>query len=175
LDAPIITNIATSGNRNPNGISRRHEGENPDRGEQPDGGLAYQFDTAWHAFGVALGQLQKIVGEADGAVADGDEQGRPDIAVIEIGPEQRGDAEGEKNEHAAHRGRAFLLDQMPLRPVEADRLAVLLHGFQQPDQFGPQPETDDQRRQAGAARAEGDVAEQVEDMDVAGERQQQCV
>ena len=67
-----------------------------------------------------------IVGEADGAEADGDEQHDPDEAVAQIRPEQRAEGDREKDQHAAHGGRALLGDEMGFRPVAADRLALAL-------------------------------------------------
>ena len=119
---------------------------------------------------VAPRQLQVVVGEAQRAVAQRDEQHRPDIAVAQIDPEQRGDRQREQDQHAAHRRRALLLDQMPFRAVAADRLAVALQRLQPADQRRAEDEADDQRGQAGGARAEGDVAQQVEQDELAGQR-----
>ena len=51
------------------------------------------------------------------AEAQGEQQHRPDDAVAQIRPEQGGHGERHQDEHAAHGGRALLLDEVALRPV----------------------------------------------------------
>ena len=131
---------------------------------------AISFTRARDAFVVVARQLQVVVGETQRAVAQRDEQHRPDIEVAQIHPQQRGDRQRGQDQHAAHRRRALLLDQMPLRPIAADRLAVPLQRFQPADHRRPENEADDQRGQARGARAERDVAEQVEQDELVGER-----
>jgi hypothetical protein len=53
---------------------------------------------------------------------------------------------------------------MWLGPVLADRLTLLLLAPQQVDERPPEEEAEDERGEEGAARAEGDVAEEVEEI-----------
>ena len=55
---------------------------------------------------------------------------------------------------------------MALGAVGADRLAVTLLGFEPADSGGAEDKGDEQRRHHRAAGAEGEVAEQVEDVDL---------
>jgi hypothetical protein len=134
----------------------------PDAGDQADHRLHQQLDATRHALVVAPQQLQVVVDEAQRAVTEGDEQHRPDVTIVQIRPQQGGDAEREQDQHAAHGRRALLVDQVPLRPIRANRLPVALQRAQPADHARAQQETDEQRGQARGARAERDVAEQIE-------------
>ncbi len=80
-----------------------------------------------------------------------------------------------EDQHASHRRRPGLLDDVPLRAVAADRLALLLHAAQPVDDRPAEEETEDQRREEGAAGAKGDVAEQVEEVAALAERGEQVI
>ena len=140
FDAPSITSMPNIGNdeaeRDQQLLEHRdgqRRGERPRvsstsqiAAARPISACATSFDARRDALVAAPRQLQVVVGEAQRAVAQRDEQHRPDIAVAQIDPEQRGDRQREQDQHAAHRRRALLLDQMPFRPIAADRLAVAL-------------------------------------------------
>ncbi len=142
---------------------------------EADHRLRDQLGAARDAAMIALGELHVVVGEAERAVAERDEQHRPHVGIAQIGPEQGRGGEREQDQHAAHRRRALLLDEVALRSVEADRLALALHRFQPADHRRAEHEAHQQRGQAGRARAEGDVAEQVEQEELVGQRPEQVV
>jgi hypothetical protein len=96
------------------------------RGNEADADLEGQLHAPGQALAVALGQLEEVVAEADRAIADGHPQHDPDIAIRQIGPEQRGDREREQDQHAAHGRCALLGEEVALRPVEADGLSLAL-------------------------------------------------
>jgi hypothetical protein len=140
----------------------RREPDDPQGRNQADAQLRDQLDAAGQALGVALGQLQEIVAEADGAVAQGHPQHDPDIAVAEIGPQQRGYAGGDQEHEPAHGRRALLGEQMRFRAVFADRLAFALLQLQPADDVRADIERHEKGEQDGAAAAEGLVAEHIE-------------
>ena len=116
-------------------------------------------------------QLQIVVGEAERAVAERDQQHRPDIAVAQIDPQQRGDERARAGSarrpwSACPSSRSDAAPARPARigwPLRCTRCSQRIS-------FGPTTEADHQRRQARGARAEGDVAEQVEQDELVGER-----
>ena len=67
-------------------------------------------------------------------------------------------------------GVPFLVHEMALRPVGADRLALALLRLQPGDDARPEHEADEQRRHHRAARAEGEIAEEIERLELVGER-----
>src|SRR6185312_7617176 len=111
--------------------------------------------------------------ETDRAEARRHQQRHPDIAVGEVRPEQRRDDEGEQDEEAAHGGRALLANEMTLWPVEADGLTLRLLRFEPGDDARPEEEADEQRGHQRAARAEGEIAEEIERSDLVGERNEE--
>ena len=106
--------------------------------------------------------LVVIVEPADQAEAAGDQQACPNILVAKVHPQQHRDGDRGEDEQAAHRRRAAL-GEVALRPILADRLALALLDPQPADEPGTKQQTDDQRRRARRARAEADIADEVED------------
>ena len=144
-----------------------------DGGDPADDQLRQQLAPARQPARRAPRQLAVVVDEADHAETHGHEQRHPDVAVAEIGPQQGRDGEREEDENAAHGGRALLGEEVVLRPVEADRLALALLGFEPGDEVRAEEEADQQRRHHRAARAEGEVAEKIEGLEAVGERGQE--
>jgi hypothetical protein len=112
--------------------------------------------------------LQIVVVEADHAEAKRHREHDPDVGIARVRPQHRRDHDAEQDHQSAHRGRAGLRE-MRLRAVGADRLALALPHPQVVDDRGAEQEHEDQRGQHRAARADGQVAEDVEDRDGAGE------
>ena len=109
-----------------------------------------------------LGHLQIVVIEADEAEAERHRQHDPDIGVERIGPEQGRHHEPGQDHQPAHGGRALLGDDVRLRAVGADRLALALPQPQMIDDPGAEQEHEQRAGDDGAAGAEGDVAEHVQ-------------
>ena len=105
--------------------------------------------------------LQIVVVESDEAEAERHRQHDPDIGVERIGPQQRRDHEAREDHQPAHRRRALLGDQVRLRAIGADRLALALPQPQMIDDPGPEQEHEQRARDHRAAGAEGDVAKHV--------------
>src|SRR3546814_14001622 len=87
----------------------------------------------------------------------------------------RSDGERDEDEHAPHGRRALLGQQMPFGAVAANRLALALPRTQPLDHRRPDEEGDGERRDHRAAAANGEVAEQVEQRDAVGERDEPAV
>src|SRR5690606_32720984 len=84
-----------------------------------------------------------------------------DIDIAEVGPEERrGDHRGEDHQ-PAHGRRAGLLE-MGLRAVGADRLALALADAEGVDDLRPEEENEERGSEQRCASPEGDVAEQIE-------------
>ena len=110
-----------------------------------------------------LGHLEIVVVEADRREAGGDEQHDPDIGAFEVRPQQRRGEQAEEDHQAAHRRRALLGQKVRSRPVGADRLALALLQAQRRDDHRPEEEDEQQPGRRRAERAEGQIAEEVED------------
>ena len=145
----------------------RRDGE---RGDKGNADLQRQLELARQTLAVTLGQLQIVVAEADNAVTDGDPQHDPDIAIVQIRPEQSRDDERQQDEHTAHGGRAFLGEQVVFRSVDTDRLALALFRLQPANDAGSEQKTDEECGQHRSAAAKGEIAEQIEDLELVGER-----
>ena len=154
---------------------RRGQLHDPERAGAADGDERKQFRPPAQPVARVPGQLEIVVGEADGTESERDEEHRPHIGVGEIGPQERRDAGREQDQHAAHGRRALLGDQMARRAVRPDRLALALVAPEAPDDGRAEDEADEQRRHDGAARPQGDVAEQVERPELVGQRKQQVI
>ena len=109
------------------GLRDQEAGDAGDQELDPQPGLAGE------ALVGLLGDLEVVVVEADRAEADGHEQHDPDVGAAEIGPQQRRDEQAREDHQAAHGGRALLADEVALRPVGADRLALALPDPQRRD------------------------------------------
>ncbi len=105
-------------------------------------------------------QLAVVVVETDRTKRQHHRQHHPYIAVLQVGPQQGGDADREQDHHAAH-GRRTGLHQMRLRAITAYDLAGL-----ERTQFADQRRTQQQRHGQRCERrhdgAEGDVLEQMQ-------------
>ena len=102
-----------------------------------------------------LGHFQIVVVEADKAEAERHRQHDPDIRVERIGPEQGRHHEPGQDHQPAHGGRALLGDDVRLRAVAADRLALALPQTQMIDDPGAEQEHEQgtgEDRPAGAER-----------------------
>ena len=132
-----------------------------ERHDERHGELGHQFRAAAEAACVAAAQLAIVVDEADGAEGDGHADDEPDVAVGEIGEQQRGQNQGEEDQRAAHRRRAGLR-QVALRPVGTNRLADLPRR-QLANEPRPEQEGDDQRGECRDQSPKRDVAKDVED------------
>ena len=131
--------------------------------------LGQQARAAGKAGVALLGDLQIVVIKADQAEAQRHSEHDPDIRAGRVRPQQGRDQQAGKDHQPAHGGRAFLADQMGLRAVGADRLALALLDAQQVDHRAAEQEDEHQRGDDGAAGAERDVAEDVEKRDLVGE------
>ena len=109
-----------------------------------------------------LGHLQIIVVEADEAEAERHRQHDPDIGIERIGPQQRRDHQSRQDHQPAHRGRALLADEMRLRTVGADRLALALAKPQMIDDPGTEQEDEQRAGHHRPAGAKGDVAKHIQ-------------
>ena len=107
-----------------------------------------------------LRDLRVVVRETDGGKGHRGEHHEPDEGVREIAPQQRGNEDGDADEHAAHGGRAALL-LVALRTFFADVLADLKLA-QAINDIWPDEQADEQRRQAREDAAKRDVAEDPE-------------
>jgi len=182
LLAPIITNEAE---RDQHLLEHRHrqsggqraadQQRDGDRAGQAHHQLRDQLATRRNALGVAPRELEVVVDEPHRAIAERQQQHGPDEAVAQIRPQQRRDRQRQQDQQAAHRRRALLLDQVPLGPVLADRLPAALHRAQPADHHRPEHEAEEQRGQAGGPRAEGEIAEEVRDHVMIGERSGEVV
>ena len=113
----------------------RHGKGKVDRSRQPDQRLPEILGTGRQTLRIAVDHLAVIIDPADRAKTERYQQHRPDEAVAQIRPQQRGKADADQNQRAAHCRRARL-GQMGLRPVGTHRLADL-HLRELADQPGP--------------------------------------
>ncbi len=106
--------------------------------------------------------LEVVVIKADGAEADRHQHDDPHEGAARIGPQQDGADGSEQDHQPAHGRRAHFRQQMGLRTVGADRLALALLETQSVDHRRTKEEDDEKRRHRRAARAESDVAKNVQ-------------
>ena len=112
--------------------------------------------------------LEVIVIEADQAEAERHRQHDPDIWVARIGPEQSRDDDARQDHQPAHGRRAGLGEDVRLRAVGADRLALALAQPQMIDDPRAEHEHEHQRGDHRARRPHGEIAEHVEERQRAG-------
>ena len=172
--AEVDQQVLHEGNRQTRRAGIAGERHDDQRRHRADADLPGQLALAGQALGVALGQLEEVVAEADHAEADGDEHHDPDIDVGEVRPQQGADDDRDQDHQAAHGGRALLL-LMGFRPVAADRLAIALLGLQPADQRREEHEADDRRGQNRSAGPKRNVSEQIEDDKIICQREQQVI
>ena len=137
-------------------------------GDGSDEQLQPQAHAAGEARRGAARHLQVVVIKADGAVADRHAQHDPDVGVAEVRPQQRRDDDAGDDHEPAH-GRRADFGEVRLGAVVADRLPLALLDAQQIDDAGPEQHDEQQRGEDGAAGAEGDVFENVQDPDLIAE------
>ena len=142
------------------GIESRLD-EEDDADEQRDCDLRGQPDLSRHPPAVLLGELPVVVEKADEAESEHHHDDEPDVADGQIGPEERGDRDGEDDQDAAHR-RCPLFGEMGIRSVLADGLADL-ERLELADQPGADDETDDERGDRRIDRPKGDVPKDIEE------------
>ena len=129
--------------------------------------LPEQLRLRRQALRILVHHLAVVVDPADGAEGERDEQHHPEETVRQVAPEQRGDADREQDQRAAH-GRRSRLGEVRLRAVVAHCLADLVGG-ELADHVRPEDQGDRKRGQAGQHRAQRDVVEDVEQTHVSGE------
>jgi hypothetical protein len=116
--------------------------------------------------------LQIVVVEADRAEAHGDQQHGPDIDRGKVTPQERRADNAGKHHKPAHCRRPGLLE-VRLRTVGADRLALALSNAQRVDDRRPKQEDDKCGGNQRATRPEGDVAEDIEELELVSQSGQQ--
>ena len=118
--------------------------------------------------GGLLRHLQIVVVESDAAEAERDARARSRHRGCADWPTAAVDTTMRDQDHQPAHGRRAGLDEVRLRPVGADRLALALPDAQVVDDPGPEQEHEDQRGHHRAAGAHREVAEHVEDRERAG-------
>ena len=129
-------------------------------GQRGDQQAQQEPRAARHTLCVVLGDLFPVIGKPDQPKAQCYQQHDPDIDIVQPRPQQSREGQRAKDQHAPHRRRACL-DEMGLRPVDTDRLALFLTRAQEVDHRLPENEPEQQRREKRGASAERDIAEQV--------------
>ena len=132
---------------------RRVEEDGPG---EPGDGLQQVLVPGRHA--PAAAKLAEVVEPPDRAERQGHGQHHPHEAVGEIGPQQGGDEDRDQDEHPAHGGGARLGVMRP-RTVLADDLA---EPAQAPNRRRPDGESDEERGEDRAYRAQREVSEDPE-------------
>jgi hypothetical protein len=114
--------------------------------------LQAEFGPCRQAEVAFVDYLLIVVGETDGGISDGREHRDPDKTVAEVGPKQRGDNGGNRNEQPTHGRRSGFL-MMRLRSFFPDELPDL-ELLQAADDNRPNHESGEERGQAGEGGAE---------------------
>ena len=153
---------------------RRYIG-NGDAGSGGEHEFEGELGSAGEAAMRIPGQLAIIVEEADQPESGGGQQHDPHIRIGQIRPQQGRCRQRDQDQETAHRRRSLLAQQMPIGTVRANRLAVRLLPPQPQDQVRTENKADQQRGDDRPSRAEGDVAEQVEELELVRERIKQRV
>ena len=142
----------------------RQRGDGDDR----DHRFGQQAGAAGKAGMCLLGDFQIIVIKTDQPEAERHPEHDPYVRAGRVGPQQGRDQQAGQDHQPAHGRRAHLGQQMRLRAVGADRLALALLEAQQVDDRAAEQEHEHQSGDDGAAGAERDVAEDVEERDLVG-------
>ena len=137
---------------------RQHHQRDGNRGAGE--ALPEELGARREAEAAPLDHLDVVVGKTDGAEGERGEDGNPDKGIGGIGPEHSGQQNGDADEHAAHGGRAGLLE-VRLGAVFADELADL-ELAQLLNDVGADEKRDHQRRERGEGGAKGEIAEDPE-------------
>ena len=135
-------------------------GVEPDGRHQGHQGLGHQLGPAAEPLVVLFDDLEVVVEETDEAEAQGYQDQKPDIGVVQLGP-QDGGGQGGENDHQPPHGGGAGLGLVGLGAVFPDVLADL-HGPELADEPAPHHHGDDQGGEDGEDGPEGDVAEDVE-------------
>ncbi len=150
LAAPAMVTMPTTTKKRPMGssrVSRKGTASMPERcgasicmiaqvARAADAEFDRQAGTAGKPVRRSLGDFIVVIQEAEQSKGKRHQQHDPDIAVGEAGPEQRRTDPGDQDQEAAHGGRAGFFDDVTLRPVGADGLALALLFLQPADQDG---------------------------------------
>ena len=144
-------------------VGREPHGRSDDDAEAH---LPHDLETALQPLLPVAENLDVVVQTADQAEPDRRHEQQLDVDVVQLAEEQHRDQDGDENDHAAHRGRAFLL-QLALKPEVADLLADLL-AAQEVDDRTSKDNDDQQREDDGCRGAEGDVLEHSRAGEVVG-------
>src|SRR6266852_8882565 len=116
-----------------------------------------------------LRYLEIIVVEADRAEAKRHPKHDPDVGIAGVGPQQRRNNEPRQDHETAHGGRALLGDEMRLRAIGPDWLALALPQPQSVDDGRAEQKHENTGGEHRAAGAGGDVAKYIENRDRVGE------
>ena len=165
----LITSSLKNGNTSEVAIGPLARCDSAVHGDDRDHRLGQQARAAGKAGMALLGDLQIVVIKADQAEAQRHPEHDPHIRAGRVRPQQGRDQQAGEDHQPAHGGRALLGDQMRLRAVGADRLALALLETQQVDHRAAEQEHEHQRGDDGAAGAKRDVTEDVEERDLVGE------
>jgi len=130
-------------------------GVQEDRCAQAEHRLPEILPAAWQPLGVFLDHFAVVIDPADGAEQQGHQQHHPDVAVVQVGPQQGADADGRQDQRAAH-CRGAGLGQVRLRAVITNRLTNL-QVLQGADHPRPQKQRQRQRGQHTQDPAQGQV------------------
>src|ERR1051326_4784059 len=122
---------------------------------EADQDLADQFVLFDQAFALFFHNFQIIVEKSHGPERCRYEQDQENVSVPEVRPEQRRHQRRGKNDQAAHRRRSSLA-QMRLRGFQLRRFPDLML-LEHVDNFGSQPERNDERSHRGSARPEREI------------------
>ena len=142
---------------------RQRDLHHEEGGDGGDDELDAEPRLAGKALVALFRHLEIIVVKADGAKAERHHQHGDHIDVGQIGPKQRAAEDTGQNHQPAHGRRTGLLE-MRLRPVGTDRLALALANPQRIDDRRSEQKHDKGRGEQRRTRPEGDVPEQVEDL-----------
>src|SRR3954463_6344361 len=124
--------------------------------------------------GVALRELEPVVGEPDEAEAEGEDEAGPDEPVGQIREEERGEKHRPEDEPAPHRRRALLL-LVRLGSVLAHRGDAVLLGAHRLDVARPEKQADAERDEPRRQDPERGISQDIESRDPIGERVEQEV
>jgi hypothetical protein len=109
-----------------------------------------------------LDDLEVVIIEADHPERERHAQHNPDVRILRVRPQQCRYQQAREDHQATHRGRALFGDQVRLRAVAANRLALALLAPQQVDD-GRQKNTKPARSDDRTAGAKRDVPKHVQE------------
>ena len=119
--------------------------------------LSHDLETPFEPLFVVAEDFDVVVQKADQPQPDRRNQHQLDIDVVELSEKQYGDENGQQDDYAAHRGRAFLLE-LSFEPQIADLLTDLF-AAQEVDDVASEDDDDQQGDDDGCRRAERNVLE----------------